>query len=51
MLSPQITTMKPAPAASRTSRTGTPKPLGAPLSSGSVENEYWVLARHTGKWP
>ena len=28
MISPQITTMKPAPAASRTSRTGTPKPVG-----------------------
>ena len=28
MISPQIATTKPAPAASRTSRTGTPKPVG-----------------------
>src|SRR5437762_2125396 len=48
MTSPQIITTNSAPAASRTSRTLTTCPEGAPRSSGSVENEYCVLATHTG---
>jgi hypothetical protein len=36
MISPQIATMKPAPADSRTSRTGTVWPVGAPRRFGSV---------------
>ena len=36
MISPQIATTKPAPATSRTSRTGTMWPVGAPSRSGSV---------------
>ena len=48
MTSPQITTTNSAPAASRTSRTLTVWPLGAPRSCGSVENEYWVFATQTG---
>ena len=51
MISPQITTTKPAPADSRTSRTGTECPTGAPRSDGSVENEYCVLAMQIGRWP
>ena len=51
MMSPQIATTKPAPAESRTSRTGTTWPVGAPRSAGSVEKEYWVLAMQTGRWP
>ena len=46
--SPQIITMNSAPAARRTSRTLTEWPEGAPRSDGSVENEYWVFATHTG---
>ena len=46
--SPQTITTNSAPAASRTSRTLTTCPYGAPRSSGSVENEYWVFAIHTG---
>ena len=42
MISPQITTMNPAPAESRTSRTGMVCPVGAPRRFGSVEKEYWV---------
>jgi hypothetical protein len=48
MMSPQIITTNSAPAARRTSRTFTMWPLGAPRSLGSVENEYCVLATHTG---
>src|SRR5271170_4702667 len=48
MISPQIITTTCAPAASRTSRILTTWPEGAPRSFGSVENEYWVLATHTG---
>src|SRR6185503_2056846 len=51
MISPQIATMNSAPADSRTSRTGIEKPVGAPLASGLVENEYWVLAMQTGNLP
>ncbi len=35
MMSPQIATTKPAPADSRTSRTGRVKPSGAPITVGS----------------
>ena len=48
MMSPQIITTNPAPAARRTSRMSTTCPVGAPRSFGSVENEYWVFATHTG---
>ena len=51
MMSPHTTTTKPAPAAKRTSRMFIECPEGAPSSDGSVENEYWVLAMHTGRWP
>src|SRR5690606_3738410 len=51
MISPQMTTTKPAPAESLTSRIGTVWPVGAPRRLGSVENEYWVLAMQTGRWP
>jgi hypothetical protein len=51
MISPQIATMNSAPAESRTSRTGMLKPVGAPLASGLVENEYCVLAMQTGSLP
>ena len=51
MISPQTTTMNSAPADSRTSRTGTMWPVGAPRRFGSVENEYCVLAMQTGRWP
>ena len=51
MISPQMATTNWAPAESRTSRTGMEKPVGAPLESGLVENEYWVLAMHTGNLP
>ena len=46
--SPQTITTNSAPAASRTSRTLTTWPDGAPRSSGSVENEYCVFATQTG---
>ena len=48
MMSPQTITMNSAPAARRTSRTFTVWPDGAPFSDGSVENDYWVFATHTG---
>jgi len=48
MTSPQIITTNSAPAASRTSRMLTTCPEGAARSCGSVENEYWVFATHTG---
>ena len=51
MISPQITTTKPAPAESRTSRTGTLCPVGAPRRFGSVVKLYWVLAMQTGRSP
>src|SRR4051812_15996345 len=51
MISPQIATTNSAPALSRTSRTGIENPFGAPLESGLVENEYCVLAMHTGNLP
>ena len=51
MISPQMTTIKPAPADSRTSRIGTAWPLGAPRRLGSVEKLYWVLAMQTGRSP
>ena len=49
--SPQTMTTNCAPAASRTSRMFSTWSAGAPCSSGSVENEYCVLAMHTGKCP
>ena len=51
MISPQITTTKPAPALSRTSRTGTECPVGAPRRVGSVEKEYCVFAMQIGSFP
>ncbi len=51
MMSPQIITMNSAPAASLISRMLTTWFDGAPRSCGSVENEYWVLATHTGRRP
>ena len=48
MMSPQTITTNSAPAASRTSRTFTMCPDGAPRSCGSVENEYCVFATQTG---
>lgn len=51
MIVPEMSTTNPAPAESRTSRIGTSKPLGAPRTLGSVENEYCVLAKHTGRCP
>ena len=51
MICPQIATMNPAPADSRTSRTGTVWPVGAPRRFGSVENEYCVFAMQTGRLP
>src|SRR3954465_2778900 len=51
MISPQMATTNSAPARGRASRTGMEKPVGAPLASGLVENEYCVLAMHTGSLP
>ena len=51
MISPQIATMKPAPAERRTSRTGMVNPVGAPRALGSVVNEYCVFAMQTGSLP
>ena len=51
IMSPQIATTNSAPAESRSSRTGTSWPSGAPLREGSVEKLYWVFAMQTGKWP
>ena len=48
MMSPQTITMNSAPAASRTSRTFTTCPLGAPRRLASVEKDDCVLATHTG---
>ena len=47
--SPQIATTKPAPADSRTSRTGSTWPVGAPSAVGSALKEYCVLAMQTGR--
>jgi hypothetical protein len=51
MISPVIATTNSAPAESRSSRTGTVWPVGAPRLFGSVENEYWVLAMQIGSLP
>ena len=53
MMSPQIITTNSAPAASRISRMLTTWFSGAPRNYGSVENDIWVLATHTGSrpWP
>src|SRR2546423_3772974 len=51
MISPQIATTNSAPAESRTSRTVTMWPSGAPLISGLVEKLYWVLAMQIGRLP
>src|SRR5437660_6178891 len=51
MISPQIATTNSAPAESRTSRTVTVWPSGAPLTSGLVEKLYWVLAMQIGRLP
>jgi hypothetical protein len=51
MISPQMTTRKPAPAESRTSRIGTTWSVGAPLRLGSVEKDYCVLATQIGRLP
>ena len=50
IMSPQTTTTKPAPAESRTSRTCSSWPDGAPSEVGSVEKEYCVLATQTGSF-
>ena len=49
IMSPQTTTTNPAPAESRTSRTCSSWPEGAPSRAGSVENEYCVFAMQTGR--
>ena len=46
MMSPQTTTTNSAPADNRTSLIGTSCPTGDPISNGSVEKLYWVLAMH-----
>ena len=51
IMSPHTTTTNPAPAESRTSRTCSSCPDGAPRLVGSVEKEYWVLATQTGSPP
>ena len=51
IMSPQTAHHELRPAESRSSRTGTSWPSGAPLRDGSVEKLYWVFAMHTGKWP
>ena len=51
MMSPQIATTKPAPADSRTSRTGRMWPVGAPITVGSEVKLYCVLAMQTGTLP
>ena len=51
IMSPHTTTTNPAPAESRTSRTCSSWPEGAPSEVGSVEKEYCVLATHTGSLP
>ena len=51
MIAPVTTTMKPAPADSLTSLTGTLNPVGAPLSVGFVEKLYCVFAIQIGNLP
>ena len=51
IISPQTMTINSAPAESRTSLIGISWLEGAPLSVGSVENEYCVFATHTGNFP
>jgi hypothetical protein len=51
MISPQIATMKPAPARQADFADRHPWPVGAPRRFGSVEKEYWVLAMQTGRLP
>src|SRR6185295_17368978 len=48
IMSPQIITTNSAPAASRTSRTFTTCPSGAPRVAGLVVNDDCVFATHTG---
>ena len=50
-MSPQMAYAKPAPADSRTSRTGSRQPVGAPFSSGNDEMDRWVLAMQTDRPP
>ena len=51
MIEPVSATTKPAPALTLTWRTVMVKPRGAPSLVWSSENEYWVLAMHTGMPP
>ncbi len=50
-ISPHSGVTKPAPADSRTSRIGTRKPVGRPLSAASWLSEYCVLAMQIGRLP
>jgi len=47
---PQMTTRKPAPAEREMSVTWRVQPVGAPMSLGLSEREYWVLAMQMGRW-
>lgn len=47
---PVCTTIKPAPADTLTSETVISKFLGLVNSFGLSDNEYWVLAMHTGRF-
>src|SRR5688572_7003749 len=49
--SPVTAVMNPAPADSRTSRTGIRNPRGRPFFDGSAESERCVLAMQTGYAP
>ena len=51
MIEPVSATTKPAPADTFTWRTVMVKSRGAPSLVASSENEYWVLAMHTGMLP
>src|SRR2546427_533113 len=51
MMSPASATTNPAPAEGRMSRTCSVNPAGAPSCVASSENEYCVLAMHTGVSP
>src|SRR5467141_1080331 len=51
MMSPANATTNPAPAEGRMSRTCSVNPVGAPSCVASSENEYCVLAMHTGVSP
>src|ERR1700739_4304577 len=48
---PEITTTNPAPEESDASVTCSCQPFGAPMRFGLSENEYCVLAMHTGNLP